>query len=246
MICATFHVASTLAHFMDISTTVKKFEEAKEVIITWFSVLTRDPNAFDRIDLEKSSTLFYALRFMLYMSFVDFLLHIPTVAKFGLKSVIIEPVWILETYLEYLLTAFIVYVAMRLFGGKGTLQACIAAYCLLTAYLPIIGVLMLPIQKLVVPNMTGDAQVPEVIRAAFDSLNRLPAWESVGIFLSFALSTTMFVLFFVSVFRTFRMLHRLNKARALLAFLLGLATTVVVLVFFLEPLLSSVLPKRAS
>ena len=79
-----------------------------------------------------------------------------------------------------------------------------------------------------------------------EAARALPAWESVGIFLSFVLSTTMFVLFFVSVFRTFRMLHRLNKARALLAFLLGLAATVVVLVFFLEPLLSSVLPKRAS
>jgi len=231
---------------MGISGTVKAFDEAKEVIITWFSVLTRDPYAFDRIDLEKTSTLFYALRFMLYMSFVSFLLHLPAVAKLGMKNVIIEPAWILETYLEYLLTAFIVYGAMRLFGGKGTLQACIAAYCLLTAYLPIISVLLLPAQKLIVPNMTGEAQVPEVIRAAADSLNRLSAWERMGIVLSFLLSTTMFILFFVSVFRVFRMLHRLNKARALLAFLLGLATTVVILMFFLEPLLSSVLPKRVS
>jgi len=174
------------------------------------------------------------------------LLHLPAVAKLGMKNVIIEPAWILETYLEYLLTAFIVYGAMRLFGGKGTLQACIAAYCLLTAYLPIISVLLLPAQKLIVPNMTGEAQAPEVIRAAADSLNRLSAWERMGIVLSFLLSTTMFILFFVSVFRVFRMLHRLNKARALLAFLLGLATTVVILMFFLEPLLSSVLPKRVS
>src|SRR5215472_4597068 len=223
---------------MDISSTVGKFEDAKEVIITWFSVLTRGPNAFDRIDLESSSTLFYALRFVLYMSFVDFLLHIPSVAKFGLKSVFIEPVWILETYLEYLFTALILHASMKLFGGKGTLQACVTAYCFLTAYLPIIGVLMLPTQKLIVPNMVGEAQVPEVIKGAADSLSRLSVWEIIGFILSFLLSTVMFVLFFVGVFRVFRMLHKLNKARALLAFVLGLAGTVIVLVFFLEPLLS--------
>ena len=231
---------------MDISDTVTKFDQAKEVIITWFSVLTRGPNAFEQIDLEKSSTLFYALRFMLYMSLVDFLLHIPVVAQFGIKNVFIEPVWILETYLESLVTGFVLYGSMKLFGGKGTLQACTAAYCFLTAYLPIIGVLMLPAHRLIVSNMADNAQGPAVIGRVYDQLSRLSVWEIVGLCLSFVLSTVVFVLFFVSVFRAFRRLHKLNKPRALLAFVLGLVGSVVVLMFFLEPLLSAVLPKRVS
>src|SRR5258708_16606145 len=101
---------------MDISDTVKKFDQAKEVIITWFSVLTRGPNAFEQIDLEKSSTLFYALRFMLYMGFVDLLLHIPTVARFAVKNVFIEPVCVLAPYLEHLVPAFALHRSMHLFG----------------------------------------------------------------------------------------------------------------------------------
>lgn len=215
---------------MDLTDTVKKFDQAKEVIITWFSVLTRGPNAFEQIDLEKSSTLFYALRFMLYMSFVDVLLHLPAIAQFGAKNIFIEPVWILETYLEYLVIGFVLYGSMKLFGGKGTLQACTTAYCFLTAYLPIMGVLMLPI--------------PVVSKKIYDQLSQLSVREVVGLCLSFLLSTVVFVLFFVGVFRAFRRLHRLNAAPALLAFALGLVGSVVVLIFFVGPLLSAVLPKR--
>ncbi len=73
----------SLAHFMDIAEILKNFLNAKQVIITWFSVLTRGADAFERIELETSSTLFYALTFMLYMAFVDVLLHIPLAAKSG-------------------------------------------------------------------------------------------------------------------------------------------------------------------
>jgi len=229
---------------MDISDTVKKFDQAKEVIITWFSVLTRGPNAFEQMDLEKSSTLFYALRFMLYMSFVDVLLHLPVIAQFGAKNIFIEPVWILETYLEYFVTGFLLYGSMKLFGGKGTLQACTAAYCFLTAYLPIIGVLMLPTHRLIISNMADDVPAPVVSKKIYDQLSQLSVWEVVGVCLSFLLSTVVFALFFVSVFRAFRRLHRLNKFPALLAFVLGLFGSVVVLIFFLAPLLSAVLPKR--
>ncbi len=102
---------------------------------------------------------------------------------------------------------------------------------------------MLPTHKLIVSNMADDAQVPAVIQKVHDQLSRLSVWEIVGLCLSFLLSTVVFVLFFVSVFRVFRRLHKLNMAPALLAFVLGLVGSVVVLMFFLEPLLSAVLPK---
>src|SRR6266851_7338839 len=106
---------------MDITEIGEKFDKAKGIIITWFSILTRGPGAFKQIELEKSSTLFYALKFMLYMAFVDVLLHIPTAAKGGatIGKVFSEPLLVAETYIEYLMTGFILYGSMKILGGKG-------------------------------------------------------------------------------------------------------------------------------
>ena len=218
------------------------FRNARDVIITWFSVLTRGPDAFIRINLEAASTLYYSLRFTLYMVFVSFLLHIPAVAKFDFKNVaLIQPVWIVETYIEYLAPGLILYGSMKLLGGRGMLQSCIAAYCLLTAYLPIIAVLMLPAQMFVVPAMRIAPQYPQAIRVLSEQLRRLSAWERSGVLLSFLLSTIAFVIFFTAVFRTFRTLHRLKMARAVAAFILGVLGSVVFLQFFLEEWVSKLL-----
>jgi hypothetical protein len=223
---------------MDIAEVLNNFLKAKEVIITWFSILTRGPGAFEQMDLEKSSTLFYALTFMLYMAFVDFLLHIPLTAGRGIKdAVAIEPVLLLETYLEYLATGFVLFASMKLFGGKGRLQPCIAAYCLLTAYLPIIGVLMTPMRTLVFPVLTNGTQFPQVVESVYRQLDQLSAWEKSGFFLSFLLTTVVFAVFFTAVFRTLRMLHELSTARAGLAFIVGLLSSAIVLTIFVEPLL---------
>ncbi len=227
---------------MDVGGVVKSFDEAKDVIITWFSVLTRGPDAFEQIDLGTSSTLFYALRFTLYMSFVSFLLHIPTIAKFDLKNVaFVQPILIVETYIEYLAAGLILYGSMKLFGGKGSLQACTAAYCFLTAYLPIIAVLMLPAQMLVVPSMRKSPDYPDAIRILYEQLQHLSAWQLSGLLLSWLLTTVVFVVFFAAVFRAFRALHKLNRARAVSAFVLGLLASVVFNVFFLERWISAIL-----
>lgn len=95
---------------MDISAINRIFDEAKDVIITWFSVLSSGPDAFSRLDLEKSSTLFYSLRFMLYMTFVSYLLHIPTLAKLNSKNAVLVPtVWVVGTFVEYLAPGLILY-----------------------------------------------------------------------------------------------------------------------------------------
>jgi hypothetical protein len=233
---------------MDITEIAEKFAKAKGIVITWFSVLTRGPGAFRQIELEKSSTLFYALKFMLYMAFVDFLLHIPSAAaKGGIKDMfIIEPLLLVETYLEYLATGLILYGSMKLFGGKGSLQACIAAYCFLTAYLPVVSVLMLPLQMFVFPGIARGNQIPQIVRSASAKLSQSSIWERSGFLLSFLLTTVVFVVFFVAVFRTFRMIHELKWARAVFAFVLGLVCSAVILAFFLEPFLTTILQAAQS
>jgi hypothetical protein len=172
--------------------------------------------------------------------FVDLLLQIPSAAaKGGIKNaLIIEPLLLVETYLEYLATGFILYGSMKLLGGKGSLQACIAAYCFLTAYLPIVSVLMLPMKTFILPGIARGDQIPQIVRSTSAKLSQLSSWERSGFLLSFLLTTVVFVVFFAAVFRTFRMLHELSEARA--AFALGLVCSAVILTFFLEPFLTTI------
>jgi len=232
---------------MDVDSILKQFEGAKDVVSTWFSVITRGSRAFERIDLEKSSVLFYSLKFMLYVALVDLLFHLPfAVATGGTgKAVSIESLLLLETYLEFLILGFAIYGAMRLVGGKGSLQASIAAYCLLTAYLPIISVLMMPMRALIFPSMELHPDLPTVIKQAGPQLSHLSAWEATGFWLSFLLSTLVFVIFFVAIFRTFRLLHKLSNARALLGFLLGLISASAILALIVEPFLTSIFQSPA-
>jgi hypothetical protein len=226
---------------MAVDSILKQIEGAKDVVSTWFSVITRGSHAFQRIDLENSSVLFYSLKFMLYMAFVDLLLHLPlaAAARGTGKAVSIESLLLLETYLEFLILGFALHGAMRLVGGKGSLQASIAAYCFLTAYLPIISVSMMPVRALIFPSIERHPTLPTVIQS-LPKLSQLSAWEATGFWLSFVLTTLVFVIFSVAVFRTFRMLHKLSKARAMLGFLLGLISAVAILSFFVEPFLTSI------
>jgi hypothetical protein len=227
---------------MGVDSIFKWFDGAKDVVRTWFSVITRGSQAFQRIDLENSSVLFYSLKFMLYVAFVDLVLHLPlaAVTRGTGKAVSIESLLLLETYLEYLILGFALYGAMRVVGGKGSLQASIAAYCFLTAYLPIVSVLMMPTRALIFPRMEQHPDLPTVIEQSRPKLAQLSAWEATGFWLSFVLTTLVFVIFFVAIFQTFRMLHNLSNTRAIVGFLLGLISAAAVLALFVEPFLTSI------
>src|SRR5215472_1090823 len=233
---------------MDVDSILKQFEGAKDVVSTWFSVITRGSRAFEQIDLEKSSVLFYSLKFMLYAALVDLLFHLPfAVATGGTgKAVSIESLLLLETYLEFLILGFAIYGAMRLVGGKGSLQASIAAYCFLTAYLPIISFLMMPMRALIFPTMERHPDLPDVLQSVGPQLCQLSVWKATGFWLSFVLTTLVFVIFFVVIFRTLRTIHKLTNARALLGFLVGLISAAAILALFVEPFLTSIFQAPAA
>jgi hypothetical protein len=198
-------------------------EMARTSLSRGFLSSREDPGRSIIFDLEKSSTLLYALKFMLYMALVDLVVHVPLAAKLGinLQSGFFILLFVVEAYVEYLATGLILHGAMKLFGGKGRLQACIAAYCFLTAYLPLISVLMLPTQMLVVPVIAQSSNFPQDLYQLAAQAAQLTAWDRFSLLLSFLLTTVVFVLFFKSVFGTFRALHELSKARAIFAFIGG-------------------------
>lgn len=228
---------------MDVNASIDTiFEKFKDIILTWFSVLTRGRKAFEKLDLEKSSTLIYALKFMFLMVFVDLIVNLPLAARIGGSTLIVVAIpsfLVAEAYIEYLTIAFVLHGSMKLVGGKGRLQSCIAAYCFLTAYLPLIGVLMLPERMITVPAMLDSSNYIAAVYQSRDRWNQLSTWDRSGVALSFLLATAVFVMFFTAVFRIFRALHRLSWARAMLAFVGGLVASAVIMSMFLEPPLST-------
>jgi hypothetical protein len=228
---------------MDINAIFEMFKDIfKDIIETWFSVLTRGRKAFEKLDLEKSSTLIYALKFMFVMAFVDLIIDLPLAAKSGgsiLTGVTIPPFLVAEAYIEYLTFAFILHGSMKLVGGKGGLQACIAAYCFLTAYMPLIGILMLPERMITLPAMLESSNFYDAIHTI--RWDHLSTWDRSSVVLGFFLSTAVFVLFFAAVFQQFRELHQLSKPRAVFAFIGGMVGSAVIMAMFLEPPLAALL-----
>jgi len=222
------------------STILEAFEKSRDIIVTWFSVLTRGPKGFEKIDLESTSTLIYALKFLLYMAVVSLMIDLPLAAKVGgsfLSGMAVPAALVVEAYIEYLVVGLILFAAMKLVGGKGRLQPCVVAYCLLTAYLPIISFLMLPSRMITVHALLRGTDFSQAIQAI--SWDQLSAWSVISFMLSFLLTTVVFVLFFRAVFRQFRILHRLTWWRAIVAFIGGLVGSAFVMTLFLEPTVSA-------
>lgn len=216
------------------------FEKNRDIIVTWFSVLTRGPKGFEKIDLENSSTLVYALKFMFYMAVVSIMIDLPLAARVGssfLTGMSVPAALVVEAYLEYLVVGLILFAALKLVGGKGRLQPCLAAYSLLTAYMPLISFLMLPSRMITVPALLRGTDFKEAVTAV--AWDQFSAWSLLSFVLSFLLTTVAFVLFFRAIFRQFRILHQLTWLRTAVAFIAGLSVSAIVMALFLEPPLSA-------
>lgn len=213
------------------------FEEAKDVIVTWFSVLSGGPKALERVDLDANSTLLFALRFLFYIGMVSLVVAIPSEAANGVRynDELYMGVSVAAIYLEYLSFALILHGALRLFGGRARVQKSVAAFCFLTAYLPVAAVLRLPTVPVVTSATETGANFPEVIARGTAALLRLSRWNLAVFLLSSLLSVGVMVVFLVSVFQCFRRLHALSRLRALVAFMIGLLFASAFVLAFILP-----------
>ncbi|HEV2133842.1 MAG TPA: hypothetical protein VGR47_06225 [Terracidiphilus sp.] len=216
------------------------FQENKDVLTTWFSVLTRGPKSFHAAHLDRNSTLLYGLRFMFYMIVIELVLTIPFAKGMESKS---ENVFVIggalaEDLVEYLAAALILHGAMKAFGGKGRAQGCVASYCFFTAYVPIIAIFMLPWNRLSTPLMAKSANYPQIVAQLSGTLSQLATWDRYTLVLSFLAATVVWILFYTGVFRCFRALHKLSRTRAVFAFVVGLLLTAAFNAVFTIPLLT--------
>jgi hypothetical protein len=223
---------------LEIGTVTKTiFDETKDVIITWFGVVSKGPSAFAMLDLGSNSVLLFALRFLFYVALVSFAVSIPSAAANGVKyeDKMFIGVSIAAIYAEYLSVALIIYGTMKLFGGKAPVQACIAGYSFLTAYLPIVAVLRLPSVAIIDAAIKAGTDYPDITRRGFAIFVPLSPWDRAVFVLAAILSVGVSVFFLINVYRCFRKLHRLSNGRAMLAFALGLFAALLFTMAFIMP-----------
>jgi hypothetical protein len=200
----------------------------------WFSIVTRGHRALDPLDLHKPAVLWRGLEFLLYMSILDAMLHWPIMAN----------LWSLIKYaggecVQYVGAGFVLHLAMKAVRGKATLQKSITTMCFLTAYIPLIALAQVPvwglntsIVKKIASNEISISQLIQQMQAFVDALGVFGVTRMI---LSLLAATYLWWRFCAAVFSAFRTLHRLSKPRAMLAFGLGLAPTLVYLFFIVIP-----------
>ena len=217
----------------------------------WFSLILRRHKALDPLDLHKPEVMWQALRFMLYMMLIDALLHLPAAAGTGTAA---AKLWYLlaystANYVQYLGAGLILHFAMRAFGGKARLPSSIAAFCFLTAYVPLIAVSQIPVWAVNVSILKDAADIgwrPEQGFAKMQAfVDAIGTYGVLRLSAAFLAATVLWTLFLAAVFEAFRTLHRLGKGTALIAFGCGMVAIVAFVSFVVGPYFGTVYSLRS-
>src|SRR5262245_1024731 len=174
------------------------FDKSKDLILTWVSVLTRGPKAFEHIDLEARSTQVYALKFLFFVACAEALTTLPLAATADVSwtSPGVAIPFVAETYVEYLAIAVILHGAMRLAGGRGGAAPCVTGFCFLSAYMPVAGIAMIPARLfLTVPALRFNEDFILTVGGEPAYWHQLSTWNRSSVILSLLLTTVVYVLF---------------------------------------------------
>jgi TIR domain-containing protein len=207
----------------------------------WFSIIVNRHKALDPLDLHKPEVVSRALRFMLYMVLINAVMHLP--AATGTERADSKFWYVLAyataDYVQYLGAALILHFAMRAFGGKALPQRSIAAFCFLTAYIPLIAISQVPVWGLDVSILQDVASISWRLDQGLVRMREftgaLGLFGIVRIVSAFLAATVFWVLFFAAVFESFRTLHRLGKGIALVAFACGMIAILIFVLVLVAP-----------
>ena len=96
-------------------------DEVRDVIMTFVAVAMRRQQALADFNLSDSRTLFFAFRFLIYLSLASAILHIPAWSaqeiRFGHPAFM--PLVLAVALIEQIAVCFVLYSAIRLFGSTG-------------------------------------------------------------------------------------------------------------------------------
>jgi len=213
-------------------------KDAKNVALTWFSVITQGHRALAATNVEDRAVQLYALRFALYMALIAFLLNIQLVTTLrenflGSASV----AYTLLSYVEFMSGAVILHAVFRLFGGQARLPASLVVFGFLAAYLPLLTIAFWPLQQsFFAPTIQSGDDFGAMLSQIEQRSAGLSPWSSFVLIVSALAATAVVVWMSFQAFSVFRSIHRLGRWHALIAFILGLIAYVVFVTVFVAPL----------
>jgi hypothetical protein len=208
----------------------------------WLSIIRRGYKALDPLDLHRPEVLRRGLLFLACAITVQDIFHLPGIAaqRDGPIGAFFFVSYVAANYVEWITAGVVLHAFMRWYGGRGSLHTSIAAFCFLSAYLPLISLAEIPAWSLSTAVLAGPGnasptpmtvltQIQEFVR----TLNVFGYFQFVA---SFIVATTLWVLFLRSVIGAFRVLHRLDLSKTVQATLVSLVAYLAFLALFYHPL----------
>jgi len=174
-------------------------------------ILTNAKRFIQKIDANAPEQIIGASVFASLMSLLSLAIVLPVYRLNHVQTpesyVIIDTA---VTYIGFLINGTIFHLIAKLFWGKGSLNASIVTYLYLTAFQPVMGVLLLPVAVHVIGGMISTSGgFAELLSFTHEQLLQSPV-----ALISELLASTVLVWWWVSLARTFRVVHGFGAFRA--------------------------------
>jgi hypothetical protein len=206
--------------------------ELRAVVTTFVAGVMKRDRALEGIDLAEPRTLAFGFRFLIYLTIASALIHIPAWSALGVQFA--HPAFILavlvEGLVEALASCFVLYAAIRIFGGKAEPRQFFGAFCLLSAFLLLIDVCLAPFQARSISIQSSDIDRFVGGAAALGdatSLGNLAVLLVAGV-----LSMGLRLVFLAALLKAFRVPSQLGRVRTFCVAALGLALWIIVVLVF--------------
>jgi hypothetical protein len=210
-------------------------DELREVIVTFVAVAMRREKALADFNLSDSRTLFFALRFLIYVSLASVILHIPAWSAQGIRfgHPAFMPSVLAEALIEQIALCFVLYAAIRLFRGTADPQQYFCAFCLLCAYQLMSDVCLIPVQVRAIAVQTPD--IEQFVRRAAAMGDQVSIGDLAVLLVAGTASIGLRLIFLLALFRAFHITDQLGVARAAMSLVIGIAMWTVSLLVISQP-----------
>ena len=206
--------------------------QPRSIIQTLVAGAMMREKALRDFDLTDPRTLRFAFTILICVSVATAILHVPawSAHRIGFASL---PLFAADELIEQIVSCFLLYAAMRLFGGTADPLQFFSAFCLLGAYPLMSNICLVPVQDHAIALLAGNRDIGEFFRAALAV--QAPVGTLAVILVGETASLLLKLVFALSLFRAFHITEQLGAARAAISFLSGIGMWILGALVFLQP-----------
>ena len=214
-------------------------DELKEVIATFVSVALKREKALVPFDLGSPRTLFFAFRFLVYMSLISASLHIPAWSAQGIRFS--HPAFmssvLLEAVIEQVALCFLLYLVTRTFGVQADPQQFVCAFCLLSAYQVMSDICLVPVQVRAIAVQSPD--VEQFVRGILDMGDHAPLGDLLVLLIAGLTSMGFRIVFVLGLFSAFHVTEQIGARKATMSLVLAIGLWLASVMVFSQKFLAN-------